>query len=531
LGKTLLVTVSDCSAGVWAIGIEPCGPLVPFRNSAVRAWHDAAAAISRSLVALWDVPSEVTLPEGAVRLDVLARAGLTGRPEQALDGDSFGLSFFLAIASVCLGVPVKPSVAASAAIDPEGNLHPVDPDTLADKVLAIAELAPSVTTFIVHHDQRATAANAIRSLGLSHLAVRGARRAEETLPHAVTRSPRALLSAAGRAQETRVRVVEKLFQLTVTGRKTVTRWTPVEETCRFALVKWKTVSRRERWYLRFVEAVAARHERNAGRIPAFDKRHLSGRSAAERLSIVANYVQHSTDTGRPAPREVLRMARAYLPKPRDAHAPHAKVMGSLGRLCAVTGRPREAVTWQKKAVSVLFASNAHVTASHQFAEWYRLAGALGSDTEFQAADAMLQGAMIGRFEPTGEAYVQLGRCQALVALGRQGEAIDGLRRLCADGRVPSNPASSAARWLVLAFDQCGDVAAANAFLASAPLREFKHQILVDLDRAVRARNLRVAAQALRRLTQADPGPMHHLLAVAPRDTMKKARFVQRFFPY
>ncbi len=529
-GQVPLVTVSHRGASLWAVGLPP-GPMPqrPFGRTALDAWDAAIVAVSRSLAVAWQAPPALR-PASASWLGGLPVAGGAAVAEPVLEGRSFGLSFFLAAASVCLNVPLKPSLAASAEIEPDGTLRPIAAEGLEGKILCVADIACRVSTFVVHSSQVDLAREVVHRHHL-RLRVRGADRAEDALKWALARTPLALIQAAGRSLKQRTSLIDSLFDATVKGRKAMSSWAAVESACGKALDTWPRLVPAERWYLKYVRAVAARHGNNTGTMPTFTLKHVARRPADDNLSVVANYVQHSTDTAKPLARVMLRIATRWIPSQgHRQHAGHARVMGAIGRLYSVVGRLELDLQWQKKAAALLFNCRAHDQASHQFAEWYRVAGIMRSGREIAGADAMLRKASMV-YTGDSATYIALGRSQALVASGRPREACPELRRLVADDSIPRNPRSSAGRWLIRALDELGSVAEAQALLERGVPAEPKHQALVRLDRALKSSHLAGARRAIKALREADPGPMRHLLAAAPSGPLQRARFVQAHFPY
>ena len=96
-----------------------------------------------------------------------------------------------------------------------------------------------------------------------------------------------------------------------------------------------------------------------------------------------------------------------------AFEPHLKLLGALGRLWAVTGRPELALQTAGEAAHGFLDRQAFDEISYPLSEWYRLAGALTDRAAFAEAEAMrdtVEGR--GGLGLDGNAYVTLSRARA-----------------------------------------------------------------------------------------------------------------------
>ena len=543
VGNVLLVTADLPGAGLWMFDLNDDSVLTPFGTGSVRrAWRSAAAAVSRSVAVLWAGPSEVQMPAGVVQIDYMSRLpdpatkiamAADVRPE--VDGPSFGLSFFLSIVGSCCGVRIRSTVAATATVDPFGRVGPVDDRTLADKLVVIADRAPWVKKVIVAHSQAASAAAIVREMHLG-LAVRGVAHAREALPLAMARQPEELLASVGSRSERRSAVVERLFNLSIAFRSALVDWDPATRACDTLLQRespWGPLTRRERWKLRFVRAVAARRSNNRGELPPLRRRDLAEFEPLHRLSIVAHYIRHGADTGSPTFEEARTYA-SWVLKSGELLPPHARILGSLGRYCAIRGRVQVAITLQWKAADLLRTTQeAWVESSHQYSELYRLAGVTSDRKLFDRIDRALRARNEDRwkFDHDGSVHVRLARAQALVMLGHPGDAVEVLLALSKCNIVPSNPESSAVRWSVRALDELGRTRYADSLLACVSFSDPRHPVLVRLDRAIRRKEWSTAERCVTALRRIDPGPVRHILEVAPKRLPSRMAFVQRHYPY
>lgn len=544
IGSVLLITADAGGGAIWTIFADAAAPsLAPFGPRARHAWQSAAAAVSRSVPVLWKSPGQFVLPTGPRLLGVIPRhwdpvtnSATPAHVRAEVDGPSFGLSFFLSNVSLCCSARIRRSVAATATVDPVGRVGKVDDRTLADKLAAIADLAPWVTTVFVAAQQQELALGIVRDLNLA-LEIEAVSRVEEVLPFALSRPPEKLLTSAGRDPARRRAVVDRLFGLSIAFRSALIDWEPAVRACDLLLQRpspWGALTAGERWSLRFVRAVAARRSNNRGTLPVLRPRNLAAFNTLQRITIVAHYIRHGADTGSPTFDEARELAPLVLPR-TGLLPPHARLLGSLARYSAVHGREREAIQLQWKAAELLRHANPEhwPESSHQYSELYRLAGARRDLELFRRVEAVIvDQARVGLyFDHDGSVHVRLARAQALVMMGRAMDALAVLDTLVKCDLVSSNPSSAVLRWRVRALDDLGRTADADRVIGAGEFADPRHPVLVNLDRSIRRQEWLAAEHAIAMLGRIDPGPIRHLLQVAPKRTPARALFVQRLYPY
>jgi hypothetical protein len=287
--------------------------------------------------------------------------------------------------------------------------------------------------------------------------------------------------------------------------------------------------------------VASRHENNEGTLPLPDEAWLERMPRAVRVGVLANFVQHAADTGTPDPCSVEEIALRFLVPVHDAFPVQLKLLGALGRLLAATRRVKEALELQETLAGGFFAQLCYADVSFPLTEWYRLAGVCNDADAFRRAEAMR--ALVderGGFGFDGSPFVDLGRCRAMVLLGRR-DAEDPewtLARLAADGRIAAHVRWSAARWLVRVFDGSGRSELADDRLAemeaaaaggpgAAVARRFL--ALARLDRALGAGDRAAAAARADDVRTAQPGLTANLLAGVPEGD--RPRVLATLYPY
>lgn len=510
---------------------------VPFGREAQASWHAAALALPRSLPVLWRSVHDAArdLPVATFLRSHLEAAGFEER-DRVLDGPSFGLTFFLLLASVVLEEPMPEDTAASAALDERGRLHPVD--ALDRKIAGLVAMAPSIRRIVVaaaQHDEARAAAG-------DHVEVIGAASAAEALERVYGPRLADHLITRGTDPERRAELVDSFFRLALVGRGAAVDWSPVERGAALALEAWE-LDEDQRYRLAFARAVAARHERNAGELPLPGDPHaeawLARQPAPLRLALLTHLVQQSADSGTPPPAETEALARRALPGDiHEALVPHLKLRGALARLQAVTGREAEALAAQRQLAEALAAVFAEHEVSFPLAEWFRLAGVLGDGDAFDAAcEFARRVATSGNLQPAGKPYVALAEGRSRVLLSRaDASTVSALQALSGDLGIPAHVRWSARRWLAAAVRRVqGEEAgrrALHALLADARTQAesstpaARYAVLAELDAAIHAADLHRAQTLCARLHELDPGPVGHLLRVSP-DPVR----IARLYPY
>jgi hypothetical protein len=540
-GVIPLVTVdrSGAAASLWALrlGVSDAGG-VSFEADALQAWDDAAMALPRSLPFLWSPVKQAR--DAARRVDRLVTVSFDAqaipRPRE-LRGRSFGLAFVLVMASEVLGVPVPGDVAASATVEPSGEVGSVE--DIERKIAVIEREAPRTRKLLVATDQSDAARAAAMEIKI--VPVASARQAIDLVFGDAFCS---FLEKAGSDPGSRSELVDSLFRLALLGRGAAVDWTPVERGAGVALESWRELDINGRWRLEFARAVASRHEDNRGAMPLPTDDQLKALPPSVRVSVVTHVVQHCADTGTPAVGAVEEFAAPFLVAVPEAFTPQLKLLGARARLLAITGHPEEALALQRELAQAFVDRLEYGEVSYQLSEWYRLTGALGDRDEFEQARRLQERiARLGALGFTGDRYVDLARSRAMVALGvvEGGEPMETLRSLASNGRAPAHVRWSAVRWLARLLDENGRDAQRETVLQpliDAAERETGRQrtarsrrVLTELDFALRRNQEGNAAACVKRLDEVDPGPIGHLVKAATDRQADPGEYVARFYPY
>lgn len=520
-GGGWLVTVRRSGVSVWQIDREGIDRnRVPFDRSSVAAWQRSRWALGLTLPCLWRLPE--VQPAGATLVGSVPRKGARPSPEGLLTGASFGLAFFLEMAVRALGLRPRSGVVALAGVTADARPQPVD--GVAEKVaVAVALDVVGASLVLVDPCNLGEARAAARGRGVRVAAVPDLRTAL-TLVFGAAVEKRVV--ALGVTAEDREALSRSLHDVVLRG-EPCGGWAPVERMARLALKSWPVTGSGSvvEWRLAFVAGVAARHQRNAGALPPVTRATLRRLvpTAGARLRVIAQYVQQAVDTGRPSARELRQLLRGTRPRTADAFAEHAFILGGIGRLDAVTGRPERAIATARVAACRLLDLQQGKEASRPLSEWFRLAGTLRRPDAFLEAESFLKELERRhvRLPALSRLYVELARGRALAGLGRTREAVAVLRvvQRRALERQHHEIAGSATRWLA----RCGQIVARP--------RDPIFATLMGLDRAIADEDNVQARVALRRLARREPGLLRHLTRAARDSGRDLSKAVQEYYPY
>jgi hypothetical protein len=391
-GEVLLVTANEDCASLWVLLCHDLPPDEETRSFGKRAegrWKDAAAALPRSLPLLWAPVAEARrAPHAALHLWSRPRLHREARPETVLDGPSFGLAFVLSLASRVLGARTPEDVVASACVGPDGRLEPAG--EIAEKVDVVWRAAPRVRRLLIAATRDgAHAREAKRAAVGTAIEIHAVSSATAALRLVFGDGLASLLIGAGSDAARRRELVDSLFRLALSGRNQVLDWTPVQAAAARARQAWEgQLDEDEKRQLEFAEAVAARHESNAGVLPVPEEKWLQQMPVAVRVGLLANFVQHSADTATPPAEAIEALAEPYRAPAHESFPVQLKLMGALGRLHAVTGRAAQALPMQEQAAVAFFGQLEYAEVSFPLTEWYRLAGVSGDQQAFDRAERL-----------------------------------------------------------------------------------------------------------------------------------------------
>lgn len=540
VATTIGVTVDGACGFVWMIdgsSESSATTHAELGDTSRHSWSSAALALPQSVPLLWtSVSSAHSHEPRLVRLGAFLGSPGVEPTCQVVRGPSFGLAFLLVLASRVFNFPLPGDVVATAAIGQDGSVDGVE--GLLTKINAIAGLLPHARRLLVASSQEEDG----RKLADGRLEVVGVRNASHALEIVFQEQLASLLLQEGTNIKRRQELAEWFFRFCLSGRSELVDWSPVSAAAAQAL-SWPDLSPDQRFMLGFARGVAERHERNAGTIPTPSVDWLLARPAPLRTQLVAHLVQHVADVGQPSWDEVEPLVGLVKARNvRDAQPMQLRVEGSVARLWAITGRALDAMQRQEELAIIYLESLLYGEVSFPLAEWFRLAGVLGSRDSFARAEQMrLAVDGLGGFGLSGSVYVALSRARAVCRLDLPdcGNALEDLLQIAQGRSVPQHIKWAAAR-CVLRAEMLSDherarcaVRDALIFAAGQPDPRRRHAAtvnlaLVELDVAIASERVSDCATAIDRISEVEPGILNHLRGAAAGDL---ARYVALHYPY
>ncbi len=398
---TLLLAENNGVGSLWSI--EPGDGLAaggrPFVNTAEASLELAAQVAEHRL------PLLATPPERESFYGLLV-ANDGGRVPDMLDGDSFGLSMVLDHWARCLGTPVLPNVAASAAVGPQGRLVRVG--GLRAKILALHRWALNVDLLLVAEGDEDEARTLIREHGV-RLRVQGLAYVEEAWPLAFPPLDEALTGRWSADPVARDEACRDFFELAVLGTGSKLRAAALARAAAI-LLALPTLGDRERWMASVAHAISSRHDGEPLRI-AHDSPFAEELPADTRVCLQAQILQSWTDTAEPGCERIL----AEIPRSFPSRRPEElALLGARARLFGAVGRWDQAIGDARAASDAWMARRTPEKASHPVCEWVRIAGLLGDAAELTAAEAMARRVLAVPGPGRPFLWFELGRAWALM---------------------------------------------------------------------------------------------------------------------
>lgn len=529
VGQILLVGYDeqDASGSLWLLDLSTDasgGEAFEFLAEAKEAWRDAVSAVSRSVPVLWKPLSD------QVERELVATPGAQATDQLGLDGRSYGLSFGLALVSKLLDRPMPCRWTATAQMNHRGELQGVD--GLKVKIDTIWGYAPGVNTLLVAQEQEEEAKDYV---GGRPLEVKGVKTLTEAVDEVFDDLP-AKLVEAGERPEQRRELIEKVFHLCLSRRDGVVDWTPVGRAAHLMRQRWRGLSPELVQKLTLAEAVARRHQANEGEVELPSRQWIDELPNPQRLEVVAQLVQQSTDTGMPAEEEALEFGQAYLVDGADAFGPHIKLRGALGRLCFILGDVEGALEMQREAVQQWIGRRQGDEISYPLSYAYMVAGALGDKEQLESLrEAERHWRSLAGAEPAGEDYVLAFRGRAEALCGRWERALETLGVL--EDRVIKHASFQRMvdRWWICAAESFGEGGEGyrkrleHHGWRGAP--ECKHHWWLEMVRAVRVEDQERALTCATRFVETEDKIARRLIEYAGCPSDEWARFLWQRYPY
>ncbi|NOY28189.1 MAG: hypothetical protein GXP62_20180, partial [Oligoflexia bacterium] len=426
-------TLEPCLAQPFCVADAPrvpgCAPAVSVRDEHGALWRLHVSRETSDLDTVFvgraaysaDLATSLILTEvGAFYPDLLrCRPCLSARivhdtgpaqPPLALDGASFGLSMALAILSFALELPLVPSVAATAALDPDGHLRPVG--GLAEKLRTLRDWAPQVQTVLVAADQELPTVSAAVSGAPNLIPIADLGQA---LPHAFAARSIPELIVRQIQPGALPQVARSLFRLALHNSSTVLSWDNVWELSTYTV---RQLARSgsppdSLWMAQVAQAVAARH--TGATDVSWPPDPPRPPATAVSLVLLSHRVQHAADLVQTDWQPLASQARqAALANPGLPGS--ARLWGALGRLYASWGQGPDALDALRRAWETWRELFQEFQASYAICEWLRILGAMNRPDAADAVDAVLD----GPFQAVWDApqTSQVSRAFLAVAAGR-----------------------------------------------------------------------------------------------------------------
>ena len=537
-----LLFAADADAGggsVLALASEPPTPAerVGFGAAARAAWQDAHAAAAAGVPLRWQTLDPLADPPAFARRVARARRPGTAALAGAdwVDGPSFGLAFFLAIAARASGAALRADTVALAALGGDGVLRPVG--GLGVKLWLATTQVPGVRRALVAASQLAEAEAAVQALRAEGVLgeafeVVAVVSAAAALGPALASPLDAPIAAAAHDPERREEWIAALCHLTLDGHDRVSHWPPIAAATAAARAAFADAAlpAQTRAMLEVADAIAHRHATLPRPWPALAA--LDGLPLPRRLLLLAHATQHAADLADPPLPTLQPWLDRHLRRDADAFELHCRLAGAWGRLLAARAEPAEALEWQRFAAEHRLAIGELRGVAHPLAEWLRLAAVLADPAALDAARALWRRAeAMGAIGRRDRPFLLLSDARAAAALHQPG-ATDALRAVRDHRDAPLHVRCSAARWLARGGD--GPQPLLKPVGADGGRVERLFGALAGLDACAStdspAGAYGPAVSVVRALL---PGPVAHLRDVlgASADDAALAQALVRHFPY
>lgn len=422
-GATPVIAVSGDVGFTYLLSIGPAKARVWTRLSAATlaagtrvVWHRAALGVSNSLpFALQTIVHHV---EGLADLRSLGQSAIPAKRDApdvtmpaALEGESFGLAFSLALASCALDVSVPPDLVALAAIDDHGNTLRVD--GLRAKCAAVEDTLPAVRRVLVNPADAALVQSLLPTISVIPVGTIG-----EAISQAWPDFPKALALRAEDEFE-RARLIDSLCLLALAGRHSHWVWRPVATTAQL-LLKLQVSPIQER-KLRLVDAIARRNDNDLIQL-TLQPEALLAFSEPARTATAAHLVQHAASGGYLEADAIALFERFSVPD-ADAFPEQLKLLGAWGRFLHSRGRKVEALDVQKRAAAAWIERQRYDEVSYPLDQWMRIAAELRDLTSFSEAVACFERHdRLNVLSTVGLGYVLTALEEAYEKLGRADDA-------------------------------------------------------------------------------------------------------------
>jgi len=535
-GETLLVSATEDQGrqALWRLypgspGALPPSEQVSFIKDAAASAGEAHACLTRKLP-LVVIPGRISRAP-AWQASRIFKEG-QGR-DLALDGESFGLSFLLAGASLAMDTPLPADLAASAAIRADGELCPVG--ALEQKLPMLLGAALGVRRLLVAAKQEEEARESVRALGgEDRLEIIGVSDLEAM--YRVAFEPEQL-EAHPRWQdlEQAEQDAGTLFHFALDMAQ-IPDWSGVAAAGAILAshLKGRTVPV---WQASAAAAIAQRHQDRNRSLPPLTSETKAALHTHDLYKYQAQLIQSHNDacTG-----ELPRLLDACLSKIKGLQSYEEamlEMMGAAGRAKAALGLMDEAAELAQLAVDEWMARRRYIDASYPLAELIRVQGL----RDGQDLPPRLLQIMEAFFMETDPERDQISHGFIHLAMGRTRVLLDQPKRALAHlsdeatvwARLPDHLRFCKERWEANALDLLGRHDEADK-LRRALSREHgdpKAALFSRLDLAIRDRNEPSARAALDELTTLLGPDMVARYAPLEQSLLERASALALKYPY
>lgn len=363
-GEAWLVAVED---GCLRPSLWQLTPEAPTATTPAATFADAARA---SL----ELAGRLSLRDLAVvarleRLDVPSawsarRIVATGSAE-VLRGPSFGLAMCLATASRYVDLPVPAGLLASARVEADGSIHPID--GLRQKVEVIADDGLGIETLLVASSQARAARKALCERGADgRVEVVGVGRLADAYQRAFPQLQATLTARWAAEPALAAQALDELFRATVHRRFELLHWGAMANSAAVLSTHAPLAARAE-----VVRRIAHRHMGETDvRLEWPGRRELRAMPLPLRLGYIAHMVQSAAD--HPGDGSLARhraeAARGLAGKRGERHPHQLRLSGAIGR-ALVRSSPSEAAAWLRHVVEDWIEIDEAHEASFAFGGW------------------------------------------------------------------------------------------------------------------------------------------------------------------
>jgi hypothetical protein len=470
-GEVCLLSVSndkDERSALWSLqaGSYQKG-FVQFIQDALSSHLLAQKIAARYLPLLGKIPPPA-------RLSYAKLIHKTGKgTDDKLNGDSFGLSFCLAAASLALQQSVPANIAASAVLNADGTLGPVK--GLEEKLKLLEERAFGVSVCLVFKEQQKDAVDAlaklrqqrtseqnelIETLRGSPLKIIGVAELSDAFNFVWQNLDKLFVTQWKQQPNTALAAGEELFRIALLGSTNILSWDGVVRMAELArehltdpTVQYKT---------KVAADIARRHSDRRHELDWPDEQMLRRLNKPIRMRLMAHVIQSAADTDHKKAEDYLDRMKEFLCLDATELFPdELRLYGAMGRALSAIGKFDEACDALHKSLLAWWSLYELEDATYPLSELLRLLGFTGTPALLAETIATyVETAELDSCTEMGRAFVYCSAGRALLQRNQEEKALVYLRDFSEGGRINwqhtrSHLARAALRWRYSAYKQLG----------------------------------------------------------------------------